>query len=132
MDMANGQQLTLKQHRWLKEYLKCGNATEAAVRVYNVKNRDSANAIGAQNLAKIDFDKLLDANGLTLAQMLKAIVEGLNATKKVWGNGKSIEVPDYSVRFDYLITCLKLRNIYPFGKRVKAYDSEKLAKIKFT
>jgi len=44
--------LTFKQKRFAKEYIETGNATEAAARVYNVKNRNVANNIGAENLAK--------------------------------------------------------------------------------
>ena len=44
--------LTLKQQRFTDEYLKTGNATEAASRVYKTKNRNTANAIWNENLVK--------------------------------------------------------------------------------
>jgi len=42
--------LRLKQRRFVEEYIKTGNATESAERVYNCKNRTTASAIGTENL----------------------------------------------------------------------------------
>jgi hypothetical protein len=42
--------LSLKQTRFIDEYTKTGNATEAASRVYKTKNRRSSMAIGNENL----------------------------------------------------------------------------------
>ena len=44
--------LTLKQQRFTDEYLKTGNATEAADRIYKTKNRRSSMAIWNENLWK--------------------------------------------------------------------------------
>ena len=44
--------LTLKQQRRIEEYLATWNATEAAARTYDVNNRNTANNIWAENLAK--------------------------------------------------------------------------------
>lgn len=44
--------LTLKQQRFTEEYLKTGNATEAADRIYKTKNRRSSMAIWNENLWK--------------------------------------------------------------------------------
>ena len=44
--------LTPKQKEFTQVFLETENATEAASRAYDVKNRDVANAIGAENLAK--------------------------------------------------------------------------------
>jgi len=51
-DTTKKRKLTLKQAKFTKEYLKKGNATEAAAKVYNVKNRNTANSIATENLAK--------------------------------------------------------------------------------
>jgi len=55
-----GDKPTLKQKRFAKEYLETANATEAAARVYDVKNRNVANNIGAENLAKPSVLKILE------------------------------------------------------------------------
>ncbi len=44
--------LTLKQTKFVKEFLETGNATEAASRAYNANNRNTANSIATENLAK--------------------------------------------------------------------------------
>ncbi|MBL7057807.1 terminase small subunit [Patescibacteria group bacterium] len=52
--------LTKKQENFCVEYLETGNATEAAERSYSVKNRQTANAVGAENLAKPSIRAYLD------------------------------------------------------------------------
>lgn len=44
--------LTLKQERFVDKYTKSWNATEAAAKVYKVKNRTTASAIWTENLWK--------------------------------------------------------------------------------
>lgn len=52
--------LTKKQENFCTEYLEIGNATEAAQRTYDVKNRQTANVVGAENLAKPCIREYLD------------------------------------------------------------------------
>lgn len=105
--------LTLKQRKWLKAYLECSNATEAAMRVYNCKNRRSANAIGAKNLAKINLGNTLEDEGLSLRLIFKTLSEGLDATRTYTIGGRSIVRPDWRVRHPYLVTALRIRGLYP-------------------
>jgi phage terminase small subunit len=44
--------LTRKQKKFVKEYIRTDNATEAASKVYDVKDRSVANSMGSENLAK--------------------------------------------------------------------------------
>lgn len=44
--------LTLKQGKFINEVMKTGNATEAVVRTYNVKDRIVAKSMWSENLAK--------------------------------------------------------------------------------
>jgi phage terminase small subunit len=48
---GKGKKLTLKQAKFTKEYLKSGNATDAARKVYKVNDK-TASVMGAENLAK--------------------------------------------------------------------------------
>ena len=112
--------LTLKQRKWLKEYIECGNATEAAMRVYTCKNRDSANAIGAQNLAKIKIDVLLEESGISDAKLVKTLMEGMDATKPL-GSGNR-KVPDYHARHRFLVTALLLKNHFRNTKEAMANE----------
>lgn len=55
-----GDDLTLKEQRWLEVYLQTGNATEAARRAYDC-TEDSARRIGAENAAKLRIQKRIEA-----------------------------------------------------------------------
>lgn len=124
--------LTLKQRKWIKEYIKTGNATEAASRVYDCKDRNVANAIGAENLAKLSMPELMEEMGLSDVALINVGMEGLQASKQlatrivVKNPVKSstqagelikateqtddfVEVPDYSTRHKYWDTLLKLK-----------------------
>jgi hypothetical protein len=114
--------LTIKQRKWIQAYIKTGNATEAAARVYDCKNRDVANAIGNENLAKLSFPELMEEMKLTDVALMNVGIEGMQATKQISGiviGGKSVdvdsessnfvEVPDYAVRHKYWETMLKLK-----------------------
>lgn len=51
-DTKNLPKLTKKQAEFLKVYKETGNATEAAARAYDVKDRSVASSIGTENLNK--------------------------------------------------------------------------------
>lgn len=123
------QKKTIKQRKWLKLYLECGNASEAAFKVYNCKNRESAANIGWENVRKLDFSNLMEESGLTDAYLNKKLDEGLGATKQIGARkivqgarvgheikvdsttdtDDFIEVADYAIRHKYLETALKLK-----------------------
>jgi phage terminase small subunit len=76
--------LTKKQQRFIDEYFKANmNATEAAARVYDVKDRASANAIGAENLAKPsirdEIEKRLATYAMTANEVLFLLAEHARA-----------------------------------------------------
>ena len=52
--------LSLKQQKFISDYLKTGNATEAALRNYDVKDRGVARRIGSENLSKPDIRAVMD------------------------------------------------------------------------
>ena len=47
--------MTIKQRKWMREYIKSGNASDAAMKVYHCKNRESAAVMGHEN-SSIDND----------------------------------------------------------------------------
>lgn len=79
---------TLKQQKWLKEYIETGNATEAAVRSYDVGSRKAASVIGTENLVKLSkpIAELCDELGLTDELIVNALKEDIVAKK---GNRKA-------------------------------------------
>ena len=127
--MPKGDNLTIKQRKWLKLYIELGNATEAAMKSYNCKNREVARSIGWENLAKLDYAMFMEEAGVTDAKLNKKLDEGLEATKqigarKIVQGAKTgheikvdamtdtddfIEVEDYAIRHKYLETALKLK-----------------------
>lgn len=117
--MPKGDELTLKQRKWIKIYLECGNATEAAMKVYDCKDRDSAAVIGFENLRKLNYTEFLEEAGITDDLLQKKVIEGLEANRTVSAKiiGKTadsqtddfIDVPDFIARHKYLETALKLK-----------------------
>lgn len=112
-------QLTLKQRKWIKVYIDTGNATEAAMQVYDCKDRDVARAIGSENLSKLNYSDFLEEAGITDKLLQQKIMEGMEATRTVSAKiiGKTadsqtddfIDVPDFMARHKYLETALKLK-----------------------
>jgi hypothetical protein len=99
--------LTLKQRKWIKAYIETGNATEAAMRVYDVKNRESASAIGAENLGKLRMSELMEEMGLTDVALINIGTEGMTKAVKQSVTGEVF--PDYNVRRGYWETLLKVK-----------------------
>lgn len=102
-------QLTLKQRKWLDVYLQTGNATEAAMQVYDCKDRNSASVIGTENLAKLSYLDFLEEAGLTDKLLLDKLKEGLESKRFIPRKGKIAALPDYAVRHKYVETGLKLK-----------------------
>src|SRR3990167_11247501 len=127
--MPKGDNLTIKQRKWLKLYIELGNATEAAMQSYNCKSREVARSIGWENLTKLDYSSFMEEAGVTDALLNKTTLEGLGATKqigarKIVQGAKTgheikvdamtdtddfIEVEDYAIRHKYLETLYKLK-----------------------
>lgn len=97
---------TIKEKKFVNEYLKTGNATEAAARVYDVSTRNSAKSIGYENLTKLDFPTILDNAGITDDFIAKTLRRGMKAKKTISISGKEadagtndfIDIPDWANR----------------------------------
>lgn len=113
------QDLTLKQRKWIKVYLETGNASKAAMQIYDCKDRNSAAQIGFENLRKLNYEDFLEEAGITDELLQKKIMEGLESTRTVSAVKTSkdataestdfIDVPDFMARHKYLETALKLK-----------------------
>ena len=99
--------LTLKQRKWIKEYIETGNATEAAMRVYDCQDRETAANVGCENVRKLQMPDLMDEMGLTDVALLNMGAEG--ATKPVKQSITGEIFPDYNTRRGYWETLLKLK-----------------------
>lgn len=107
MNNEDPRKLTIKQRRWIKAYIKTGNATEAAMQVYDCKDRNSASVIGTENLAKLSIPDLMEEMGLTDIALLNVGTEGMMKSVKQSIDGSVY--PDYGVRHKYWDTMLKLK-----------------------
>lgn len=109
------EELTLKQRRWIKFYLKSGNGTEAALKAYDTTDRVTAATIASENLRKLrePVKALMEAKGLSLGRLLEVLEDGLKADRVIsavkakeatGATNDFIEVPDYKTRHAYLQT----------------------------
>lgn len=117
---------TPKEAAFYLEWLETGNATEAAMQVYDCKNRNSAKALGSAVLTKLNIDnpvkRFCEAHGLDVKTATDKLREGLEATKAsnaailLMKDGKVmkteeqglIEVPDYAERREWWDRFMKL------------------------
>jgi len=99
---------TLKEKKWAKEYIKTGNATEAADRTYNAKNRDVARNIGSQNVAKLSFSDFFEELGFTDKRLIDSLIEATKATKMSYHK----KVPDWNTRIKAIDMCMRLKGTY--------------------
>lgn len=79
-----GEKLTLKQQAFVAEYLKCGNATEAARRAGYKGNEKTLSQVGAENIRKPGIQGAI--NAAKTKAMDEAIVDAafvLNGLKEV-------------------------------------------------
>jgi len=95
---------TVKEQKFVVEYAKTLNATEAAYRAYDVSSRESARAIGAENLAKLDLTGVLQNMGLDTVVFSWYLKQGL------------MEENPY-VKFKYVELLAKLLDLYPQNKK---------------
>jgi len=109
--------LTMKQRRFVKEYIKSGNQTLAAKRSYNC-NDDTARSLGSSNLTKHNIKsaviKAQEKIGITDSFLAKTLKEGLKAKEtKFFADGGKVRdkrnCVDYPTRAKYLEIGHKLR-----------------------
>ena len=93
--------LTVKQKMFVNEYLKTKNGTAAAMRVYDVKNKNTAKVIASQNLTKTNImesiEKSLQAQGYSPQDSVRRLVSTAEE-----GTGKKATAGD-QIRADELL-----------------------------
>ena len=105
--------LTVKQKRFVKEYVKNdGNGTRAALATYNTTDLDTARAIGSENLAKPSIKEAIEQalikHEITMDAAVKPIADGLHATREIMTTKGTISQADHSVRLKASGMALKL------------------------
>lgn len=106
-------EMTAKQRAFTKEYIQTLNATEAAMRVYDVKDRMSAKNIGSENLAKLGepIRELLIKAGLTDEYIIQKIKDKTNAKKTIINNGKAYQDEDHAIQLKAVELASKIRGL---------------------
>lgn len=103
--------MTLKQKKFVKEYLKTGNGTQAALQVYDTQDPHTAQAIASENLSKPvikdQIDEALAKNGIT-PQLITDQIKGLAI--------KEVDKISGDVKLKANIELLKLMGAYPGSK----------------
>ncbi len=65
--------LTKKREGFVKDYVETGNATEAAVRNFDVKDRNSAKSVGSALLTNVDIIEAVEEKKETLKEALERV-----------------------------------------------------------
>ena len=98
--------LTLRQRKWIKNYIEMGDATKAAMKAYNCKSKRTAESLGAQNLKNLDYSDMMELAGASDRILATKLKEGLESYLH---DRKGEQVPDFATRHRYLETALKLK-----------------------
>lgn len=131
---------TIKEKKFLQEFIKTGNATEAASRVYDVTNRDSAKSIGSEILTKLDITEIMEKKGLTDEKITDTLIKGMEANKTVRSADPNVEsdaesndfidIPDWQARLKATELASKIKGHL---KDKMVHEGEvKITEIKFT
>lgn len=120
--------LTKKEKGFVKDYVKTGNGTLAALNNYDIQSKDPENvaaAIASENLTKPKIQKAIDER-LPDDLLDQVHLEGLRANRVISANiihGEAdeatndfIEVPDYATRHKYLDSAYKVKGSYAAEK----------------
>lgn len=120
--MAKRSPKTPKEKAFAREYIKTGNATEAASRVYDTKSRDSARNIGSQNVAKLSFDHFFDEVGLDNSSLSQLLADATKATKLNYQQ----EIPDWQTRLKAIELVLRLKGVFAYIENADAFQKAAL------
>ena len=122
--MSQMRKLSLKERRFVKNYIQTGNLTEATIRSYDTKNRKNANAMGPMIIrrpaVKAYLQELLDEQGLSdekIAGKLKKIIDA--GTRRV-----PLKETTAQTALDALKFTAKLKDIIPSQKIEQKVDQK--------
>jgi len=96
-----------------------GNATEAALANYNVKNRQMATVLGSiyldKPMIKNEIERLMEEKQITDSVMIDKLKEGMEANVVASYQGEATEskIPDHDKRFKWWDAAAKIKNLYP-------------------
>lgn len=113
-----GKKLSFKQKGFAQSFVtgnEPGNATQAALENYNVKDRRMASVIGCRNLQKpevqSEIEKIMEDHKVTDKALMEELKEGLNAkvVTKYEGQAEETKIPDHNIRHKYWQDAAKIK-----------------------
>ncbi|HSQ33739.1 MAG TPA: hypothetical protein VLM81_02445 [Peptostreptococcaceae bacterium] len=112
--------MRIKDIRFLEEYMKSGNKTQAWMKTHNSKNNASAYFMANQFLKKHkDAERmLLEQHGITMARVAEAIDTGLKAESHQVSKGEVYTFVDPYARMKAAEIAHKLISDAPVGTNV--------------
>ena len=111
--------ITMKQKEFAKKAVEAQNSTEAAMQVYNCKNRDVAANIASRlhrnPKVKAEIEKVLEENGVKEEIVAKKMSEAMDANVVTVADGMAVQsdVPDLNVRLKAAVESAKMLDMYP-------------------
>lgn len=118
--MPRYKKLSTKMRNFSKEFVdNGGNATEAALKSYEVKSRNSARVTGSVTLGlpqvQREIERIMEQRNITDETMVDKLKEGLDATvvSNYKGKAEETEIPDHNTRFKWWEAGAKLKNLFP-------------------
>ncbi len=134
------QKALVDKDKFLRLYLKTGNATRAAQEVYNCPTRAAASVKGYRLLKELEMGQMMEESGITDRSLQVKFKQGLKAKKyiaptsytdrkKIRKNGY-VTVPDYAVRKQFLELVLKMKGRENEGTNIQINNFVPLLKGK--
>jgi hypothetical protein len=115
--------LTPKQVKFVTNYVKTGNATQAALESYNCSSDNTARSMGCQTLANVNVERkiaeICQRRGLTEDWAVKILKRQGKATRPVVAGKEIVEYPDNPSRIEAAQTALKLHGHLRAGVNVQ-------------
>lgn len=115
---AKGMVIDPKVNKYIKNKISGMSNKEAALKAGYTK---SMAAHAAEKIETLEVKKkmidLMDEAGLSDAQLVAYLKEGLTEANRIQGTGDNfVEIPDYGVRHKYLTTALEAKELIGGGK----------------
>ena len=125
--------LTVKQKKFIDEYVKSGNGTQAAMKVYNVNGKVSAAAVASDNLQKLNVRKSIEEIMADVGYSTDKSVSTLAYIQQA-GKDKKLSAGD-SIRATELLLKLEgklvdRKQVSKLNINIETADKVKLLKLK--
>ena len=125
--------LTVKQKKFIDEYVKSGNGTQAAMKVYNVNGKVSAAAVASDNLQKLNvrksIEEIMQDSGYKTTDSIDTLTSiQRNGKDKKLSAGDSIRATELLLKLEGKLVDRK--QVSKLNINIETADRVKLLKLK--